>query len=56
MSAQGINATAAYRAASATLLRKLTADASQVRAGTLSHYLELDGLEAHAERLRAFVP
>lgn len=56
LSAQGIDAAAAYRAASATLLRKLTADASQVRAGKLSHYLGLDGLEAHAERLRAFVP
>ncbi|WP_412025957.1 hypothetical protein [Burkholderia cepacia] len=56
MSAQGIDAAAAYRAASATLLRKLTADANQVRAGKLSHYLGLDGLDAHAERRRAFVP
>ncbi|WP_321786447.1 hypothetical protein [Burkholderia pyrrocinia] len=39
-----------------TLLRKLAADISQVRAGKLSHYLGLDGLEAHAERLRTFVP
>ncbi|WP_175998529.1 SMI1/KNR4 family protein [Burkholderia stabilis] len=56
LSAQGVDAAAAYRAASTTMLRKLAADAAQVRAGKLSHYLGLDGLEVHAERLRAFAP
>ncbi|CAB3772315.1 hypothetical protein GQ57_33305 [Burkholderia sp. MSh2] len=56
LTAQGVDAASAYRAASAKLLRELTADIAQVRAGKLSHHLGLDGLEAHAERLRHFVP
>jgi hypothetical protein len=55
LSARGVDAAAAYRAASETLLGKLTADIAKVRKGKLSHYLGLDGLEAHAERLRTFV-
>ncbi|VWD36417.1 hypothetical protein BLA18110_06536 [Burkholderia lata] len=56
LAAQGVDAAAAYRTASATLLRTFTADIAEVRTGKLSHYLGLDGLEAHAERLRTFVP
>ncbi|MGU3782380.1 hypothetical protein [Burkholderia metallica] len=55
MTARGVDAAAADRTASTTLPHKLTADAKQVRAGKLSHYLGLDGLEAHVERLRTFV-
>lgn len=55
LAAQGVDAAAACRTASATLLRKLTADIAEVRSGKLSHDLGLDGLEAHAERLRTFV-
>ncbi|MCA8002432.1 hypothetical protein [Burkholderia metallica] len=56
MTARGVDAAAADRTASTTLPHKLTADAKQVRAGTLSHAVGLDGREAHAERLRAFAP
>ncbi|MGS0897113.1 SMI1/KNR4 family protein [Burkholderia stagnalis] len=56
LTARGVDATAAYHAAAATLLRKLVADADRVRAGKLIHHLGLDGLEAHAARLREFVP
>lgn len=55
LAAQGLDAATAYRTASATLLRKFTADIARVRTGKLSHYLGLDSLEAHAERLRTFV-
>ncbi|WP_175873735.1 SMI1/KNR4 family protein [Burkholderia sp. BCC0397] len=54
LSAHGVDAAAAYRAASEKLLDTLTADIRKVRAGKLSHYLGLDGLEACAERLRTF--
>lgn len=55
LSARGIDADAACRAASEALLLKLTTDIARVRSGKLSHYLGLDGLEAHVERLRTFV-
>ncbi|MFH5255427.1 SMI1/KNR4 family protein [Burkholderia semiarida] len=54
LSAHGADAAAAYRAASEKLLDKLKDDIRKVRAGKLSHYLGLDGLEAHAARLRTF--
>ena len=54
LSARDIDAAAACRAASATLLSELTAKIGRVRAGKLTHYLGLDGLKAHVERLRTF--
>lgn len=52
----GDDADAAYRAARDTLLAQLLDKAKRVRSGKLSHYLGLDGLQAHAARLQAFVP
>ncbi|AZQ53026.1 SMI1/KNR4 family protein [Burkholderia cenocepacia] len=54
LSAHGVDTATAYRIASEKLLDKLQADIRKVRAGKLTHYLGLDGLEAHAERLRTF--
>ncbi|WP_260430488.1 SMI1/KNR4 family protein [Burkholderia cepacia] len=56
LSAQGVDAASACRSAIATLLHELETDIARVRAGKLHHHLGLDGLEAHAERLRTFRP
>ncbi|MBN3724869.1 SMI1/KNR4 family protein, partial [Burkholderia sp. Ac-20379] len=56
LSAHGKDADAAYRGARDALLARLLDSAKRVRSGKLSHYLGLDGLEAHAARLQTFVP
>ncbi len=53
MSSQGVP-TAEYDQAAAALLEGLERDAAKVRAGKLHHYLGLEGLELHAQRLRDF--
>jgi hypothetical protein len=52
LSRQGVDVAAAYTQAAAALLQDREADAKKVRKGKLSHYLGVDGLEAHAQRLR----
>ncbi len=53
MSGQSVSA-ADYDRAAATMLEELERDTAKVRAGKLHHYLRLEGLELHAQRLREF--
>ncbi len=53
MSSQGVP-TAEYDQAAAVMLEGLERDATKVRAGKLHHYLGLEGLELHVQRLRDF--
>ncbi|MBN3788029.1 SMI1/KNR4 family protein [Burkholderia sp. Ac-20353] len=51
----GVDVASAYASASGALLQKLVADAAKVRTGKHHHYLGLESLEAHAQRIREFV-
>ena len=55
LDARGVDAATAYAAASADLLKEREDCLERMRGGRYRHYLGLDGLAEHAQRLREFV-
>lgn len=55
LDARGVDAATAYAAASTDLLKEREDCLERMRGGRYRHYLGLDGLAEHAQRLREFV-